>query len=138
MFNRKFGTIATLATLGVASFTLAQQRTTPPPKPTAAAVVSADNTQVEADKALINKYCVGCHGDNSPKAGLSLTKFDLAHPEKNAEAAEKLIKKLRAGMMPPPGSPRPDIATSNALASHVATAIDRQAAVRTEPGRRSF
>jgi hypothetical protein len=139
MFNRKFGTIATLATLGVASLTLAQPRApqATPPKP-AAVAVPAVNPQLEADRALINKYCVGCHGDNAPKAGLSLTKFDLAHPEKTAEAAEKLIKKLRAGMMPPPGNPRPDIATSNALASHVAASMDRQAAVRTEPGRRSF
>src|SRR6185295_15678611 len=113
--KRKSVWIATLISLGVAGFTLAQQRgTPPPPKPAAVAAVSP---QLEADRALVNKYCVGCHGDTSPQAGLSLTKFDLAHPEKSPETAEKLIKKLRAGMMPPPGNPRPDITTSNELAA---------------------
>ncbi len=105
----------------------------PAPAPQAAATVTAPG---EAHRALVKQYCGGCHGDSAPKAGLSLSKFDLAHPEQNLEVSEKLIKKLRAGMMPPPGSPRPDAAALTAFAAYVETSIDRVASARVEPGRR--
>lgn len=58
-------------------------------------------------EATVENYCVNCHSNDLHKGGLSLESFDLAHPSKNPEMAEKIIRKLRAGMMPPPGRSRP-------------------------------
>ena len=59
---------------------------------------------------LVKKYCVGCHNDrNKDRAGsLSLASFDIAKAGEDADVAERMIRKLQAGMMPPPGMPRPD------------------------------
>ncbi len=129
--------LAVAASLCFASGILVAQR--PAPRPAIATPAAASNAaQIESSRGLINRYCAGCHGDTAPKAGLSLTKFDVAHPEKNAQAAEKIIRKLRAGMMPPPGSPRPDMEAAKALAGYLEKTVDQFAAVRVEPGRRSF
>jgi Protein of unknown function (DUF1592)/Protein of unknown function (DUF1588)/Protein of unknown function (DUF1585)/Protein of unknown function (DUF1587)/Protein of unknown function (DUF1595)/Cytochrome C oxidase, cbb3-type, subunit III len=85
--------------------------------------------------ATINKYCVTCHNDRVKTAGLSLAGLDVEHPSANAEAWEKVIRKLRSSAMPPPGAPRPDAATYNALASHLETSIDRDAIAAPRPGK---
>jgi mono/diheme cytochrome c family protein len=120
-----------LMSIGLFSLVMFAQK---PASPQPAASVAA----VESSRALINKYCAGCHGDSAPRAGLSLTKFDVAHPEKNPQAAEKIIRKLHAGMMPPPGSPRPAAADVKTLTAHLEKMVDQFAAARVEPGRRSF
>src|SRR5215510_16590526 len=65
-------------------------------------------TTVESQRALVNQYCSGCHNDNVKSGGFSFTSVDIAHPEQNAEKVEKVIRKLRSGMMPPAGARRPD------------------------------
>src|SRR5262245_17594152 len=65
--------------------------------------------------ALVQETCVGCHNDAALIGNLSLETFDVAHAEKNSPVAEKVIRKLRAGMMPPPEVPRPDQAALDAL-----------------------
>jgi cytochrome c551/c552 len=84
--------------------------------------------------ALVNRYCVDCHGDAMHRGGLSLESFDLAHPDKNAEEAEKIVRKLRAGMMPPPGKERPAGAELDALAASIETSLDRVAAAHPYAG----
>src|SRR5215831_10103945 len=74
-------------------------------------------TSVEAQRTLVSQYCTGCHNDNLKSGGFSFTEIDLAHPEQSAERAEKVIRKLRAGMMPPPGSKRPDPGALKAFAA---------------------
>ena len=64
-----------------------------------------------AQQALVTKYCAGCHNDKLKSGGFSWTKINLAHVDAKAEQTEKAILKLRAGMMPPAGAPRPDAAT---------------------------
>ena len=74
--------------------------------PTVAPVASAT-----ADyNGLVKKYCAGCHNDrNKDRAGsLTLASFDIAKAGKEADVAERMIRKLQASMMPPPGMPRPD------------------------------
>src|SRR5688500_6554679 len=71
---------------------------------------------VESQRAVVNQYCVGCHNDKVKSGGFSWTEVDLAKPEQNADRAEKVIRKLRIGMMPPPGAPRPESATLQTLA----------------------
>src|SRR5439155_15218564 len=64
--------------------------------------------QSEAQNGLVQTYCVVCHNDQAKRGGLTLARFDPAHPDQNADVAEKMIRKLRLGMMPPPGARRPD------------------------------
>ncbi len=64
---------------------------------------------------LVNKYCIGCHQDRLKSGGFSFSTLDPAHPDGNAEQAEKIIRKLRTGMMPPAGQARPDAKTLEAF-----------------------
>ena len=54
-----------------------------------------------AERALVDQYCVGCHNQKAKFGGLALDAVDLARAGDNAETLEKVIRKLRAGMMPP-------------------------------------
>ena len=86
------------------------------------------------DRALINQYCVGCHNEKLKTAGLMLDKLDLAHPGQDPEAWERVVRKLRAGMMPPAGMPRPDRATLDSWTAKLETELDRAAAAKPNPG----
>jgi hypothetical protein len=78
---------------------------------------------------LINQYCVTCHN------GLELDKLDLNHVSANAETWEKVVRKVRAGMMPPAGARRPDRAALDGFAASIESALDRAAAANPNPGR---
>ena len=86
------------------------------------------------NKALIDRYCVTCHNQRLKTAKLSLDLLDLAHPERNALTWERAIRKLRGGMMPPPGAPRPPLAAVNSLASYLEDSLDTAAAAHPHPG----
>jgi hypothetical protein len=90
--------------------------------------------------ALVKRYCVGCHSETGKgRAGdLSLAKFDVTHAVENPEVAEKMIRKLQAGFMPPPGMPRPDAPTYASLINTLETQIDTAAAAKPNPGVRTF
>ena len=88
--------------------------------------------------SLVDQYCLRCHNDRALRGNLSLASFDVTSPEKNAEVAEKMIRKLTAGMMPPPGSRRPDDDQILALIDTMVQQIDEVAAVQPNPGRRTF
>jgi hypothetical protein len=109
--------------------------TAPRPAPVAAHAAAATD-----HNAVIKRYCIGCHNekrkDNS--GGLALENFDVAKAADHATVAERMIVKLQAGMMPPPGASRPDPATYASLISALETTIDTQAAARPNPGRRTF
>ena len=83
------------------------------------------NSAADSQRALVTRYCAGCHNDSLKSGGFSWTTLDVEHPEKNAQAAEKVIRKLRSGMMPPAGAPRPDDPTLKALAASLETRIDQ-------------
>ena len=113
-----------------------------PPKPTAlpkpAPVASHAPASSEAQAALIKQYCVGCHNDKAKTGGLTLASFDPEHPDQNADVAEKMIRKLRLGMMPPPGVRRPDADVVGAFVTSLETKIDQAAALHPNPGHRTF
>ena len=88
--------------------------------------------------AVIRRYCVTCHNEKSKTGGLSLATFDVARAAHEADTAERMIRKLQAGMMPPPGVQRPDPATYAALISTLETTVDSAAAASPNPGRRTF
>jgi mono/diheme cytochrome c family protein len=84
--------------------------------------------------ATLNTYCVTCHSDQARTGGLSLEKADLSNLSANAETWEKVIRKLRVGMMPPPNAARPDKAQLEAFASYFESSLDRAAAAKPNPG----
>lgn len=86
-------------------------------------------------RAVFDKYCISCHSQTLPTAGLELDSLDLTKPGPNAEVLEKVIAKLRAGSMPPPGMPRSDVATYRAVASSLERDIDRAWEASPNPGR---
>jgi cytochrome c553 len=109
-------------------------------KPPALAVAHAPETlSPDAQNTLVSTTCSTCHDDEAKTGGLTLEHFDAATIDQHADVAEKMIRKLRAGMMPPPTvKDRPDNATLNAFAASLETRIDQAAALHPNPGRRSF
>src|SRR3989449_4354294 len=103
----------------------------------AMAVGHKGTTSSESQTAVIKQYCVGCHNDRTKAGQLTLAAFDVADPAHSAEVAEKMIRKLRAGLMPPPGSRRPDEAALAGLADTLSAHADARATEFT-PGRRTF
>jgi cytochrome c551/c552 len=89
---------------------------------------------VAQEQAVLNQYCITCHNEKLKTAGLMLDKLDYAHPGPNAEIWEKVVRKVRAGMMPPGGAPRPDRATMDAFASKLEVALDHAEAANPNPG----
>ncbi|MGE5246691.1 MAG: DUF1592 domain-containing protein [Betaproteobacteria bacterium] len=90
-------------------------------------------------EALIDHYCIGCHDDDGRAGGLSLQDFYPARADQQAETAEKIIRKLRAGMMPPPvAREHPDRETAMAFVTALETKIDAAAAAKPNPGWRPF
>jgi mono/diheme cytochrome c family protein len=86
--------------------------------------------------AMVKQYCAGCHSERGKAGGLSLASFDAATVVDHAETTEKMIRKLRAGMMPPAGARRPEPAAIDALATAFESRIDRAAALNPNPGSR--
>jgi len=86
------------------------------------------------EQALLNQYCVTCHNERLKTGNLVLEKLDPAHAADHAETFEKVIRKVRAGMMPPAGLPRPDRATLDKFAATLETQLDRASAAHPNPG----
>jgi mono/diheme cytochrome c family protein len=102
-------------------------------------VASSDSSNdVVAHRALITEYCVACHNERARTAGLVLDNVDLTQPSADAETWEKVVRKLRGGMMPPQGMPRPDHASLDRFTSWLEAALDRGARARPDPGRASI
>jgi cytochrome c551/c552 len=79
-------------------------------------------------------YCGSCHNDRLKTGGVSFDGMTLDGAA-DAETWEKVIRKVRAGLMPPAGARRPARAELDAFASSIETAIDRAAALSPNPGR---
>ena len=92
----------------------------------------------EAQTAVVKQFCTPCHNDRAKIGGLSLASFDAAAASADPVSAEKIIRKLRAGMMPPAGVKRPDAATLTALTDALEAHMDRAAARIPSPGSRPF
>ena len=86
-------------------------------------------------RLLLRRYCTSCHSDRLKTAGLSLDTLDLSKVSDATETWEKVVWKLRGGIMPPVGRPRPDAAEHRQFASWLETELDRAAAAQPNPGR---
>jgi mono/diheme cytochrome c family protein len=95
------------------------------------------DSAIAQNRAMLDKYCVTCHNQRLKTAALVLdnTNVDLAHPSASAEVWEKVIRKVRAEMMPPVGAPRPEKSELDTLAAYLETSIDKAAAASPNPGR---
>jgi hypothetical protein len=102
-----------------------------PPKPPAPPhIATAALTQV------VQTYCTDCHNDQLLTGNLSLEHFDVDSAPETRAISEKMIRKLRAQIMPPPGAPRPSPDTLLALVSTIEQVIDKRS--KPNPGTRTF
>jgi hypothetical protein len=103
------------------------------PQPAAGALI----TTAEQERAFLTKTCSGCHGQRAKAAGmepaqrLNLDSLDPAHVEKNAQRWEAVVRKLRAGMMPPSGIPRPPRDVFESAIVYLENTLDANAATNT-------
>jgi hypothetical protein len=111
-----------------------------PQLPAAKAGVPTASTPLSAAEqtAMVKTYCTGCHNDRLKAGQLTLASFDAVEAASHVETTEKMIRKLRAGMMPPPGMKRPEPAQIQALVTGLETRVDRAAALNPNPGSRPF
>jgi mono/diheme cytochrome c family protein len=86
-------------------------------------------------RALLDRYCVSCHNTRLKTANLALDGLDLAEAGGHPEVWEKVVRKLRGGLMPPAGRPRPDQASQDAFVATLENALDATAATHPNPGR---
>ena len=129
----------------------AQSRGTERPEHTSTTAVAESTAEApESYRALLDRYCVTCHneplvtgrgGAPSPlvsqlrAVGLTLDTLDLTAVGEHPEAWEKVVRKLRGGMMPPAGRPRPDEASTLEFVAWLETELDGASAARPDPGR---
>ena len=92
----------------------------------------------DALTAMIRRNCVTCHNDGLMTGNLSLQRFHVADAAGEAETAEKMIVKLRANMMPPPGMPRPAGDSLLMLVDRLEQRVDEAAAAYRRAGTRRF
>ena len=92
----------------------------------------------EAQTALIKQYCVTCHNDRAKAGEMSLASYDITRAADHAAQTEKMIRKLRVGMMPPAGARRPAPEVLGALVEALESRMDAAAAKLPNPGWRPF
>src|SRR5262245_10337113 len=102
----------------------------------AVAVLGAPaTTPTVSPRAFLDQHCITCHNQKLRTAGLALDSVDPGDPAAHAELWERVIEKLRAGSMPPPGTSRPDAITSRAVATTLENEIDRAWSAHPNRGR---
>ena len=118
-----------VAAFAASAWAQATAPASPAPEPTAA--MSAADA-----RTLLDEYCVRCHNQRSAigrDTGVMWDAVDLARVADHAEVLERGVRRLRAGMMPPSGSPRPDPETYAALTEWLEAELDRHAVRRLPP-----
>ncbi|MEJ1965318.1 MAG: DUF1592 domain-containing protein [Gammaproteobacteria bacterium] len=90
----------------------------------ARSAVAGEPASADAQRELLEKYCLTCHNYSDYAGGVELELFDPANPQDNAQITERMVRKLRVGMMPPAGKPRPDPKDVASLVTSLETAID--------------
>ena len=88
-------------------------------------------------QTIVREVCSQCHNDQRLRGNLSLETFNVETADTQPEISEKMIRKLRAGMMPPPGVRRPIEANLLDLVEALEARVDARASVQPNPGHRS-
>jgi mono/diheme cytochrome c family protein len=140
---KKLVVAAVVATLS-GTAPLAQQAAktggAPPPAASPKLVPSHESSglSIDAQNKLVAQNCASCHSEKMKAGELVLAGFDAAKVTDRPDVTEKMIRKLRAGMMPPPGARRPDAATIKTFVETLETKMDAAAALKPNPGWRPF
>src|SRR5471032_683420 len=98
----------------------------------------SSSLSIDAQNKLVAQNCASCHSEKMHSGELVLAGFDAATIAQRPDVAEKMIRKLRAGMMPPPNAKRPDAATIKGFVDALETKMDAAAALNPNPGWRPF
>jgi mono/diheme cytochrome c family protein len=133
--SRRLGRIFVVA--GLACWGWSALRAAEPPQTGAAGAgqrIAASQPTTDY-RQTVSKYCLTCHNDRLKTGGLSLDQLVNADVAAHADVWEKVIRKVRAGMMPPAAMPRPDDVTRAALVSALEGTLDRAARETPNPGR---
>jgi mono/diheme cytochrome c family protein len=124
--KRLFLSTALLALLMASSSSLRTEAQTGDARAGAAQTGAAAGT---AHQALLTTYCTSCHSTRVKAGGLALQGLDIQAVGANAETWEKVVRKLRGRLMPPPGSPQPAPTELDAFVASMENALDRNAAL---------
>jgi cytochrome c553 len=114
------------------------QRAQAPGPTRASAPITPAAMPPAAQTELVATYCATCHSDRAKAGGLSLAGFNAMRAQESPEVAEKIVRKLRAGMMPPAGAKRPPAGQLEGFAGALEARMDEHAAVHPNPGWRPF
>ena len=115
------------------------------------ALLDDQRAPLNDQRELLDEYCVSCHNERTVAStpvsgeslqrtqlrelGLTLDTEDVANVAANPEVWEKVVRKLRVGMMPPPPRPRPDSAAYQDFRLWLETELDEAAERAVDPGR---
>jgi len=91
-----------------------------------------------AQAGLVAQYCATCHSERGKAGGLSLAGWDTRRASEHRDVTEKMIHKLRAGMMPPSGAKRPPAAVLSQFVGALESRMDALSAADPNPGWRPF
>jgi mono/diheme cytochrome c family protein len=131
--------------LAVLAAAVVYAQTSPPPAPASAPARSAPRASGPAERttvtdagapplrSLVDQHCVGCHSTRLKSGGVALDGRDLADIATNPAQWERSVRKIRAGMMPPAGSPKIDPAVRESMAAGLEAELDRHAVVQLPP-----
>jgi len=97
------------------------------PAATPSTTTPAASTAASPDAAFLTQYCIGCHNQRAKIAGLTLDTLDISKVGPDAETWEKVVKKIRTGMMPPSGARRPERAALDGFATNLEQRLDNAA-----------
>ena len=128
-----------LASTSLSGTSVARTLSGPPGAPDKARPTNANTLAVQGPPAnvqtIVSTYCVTCHNDRLKTGGLALDRPELANVAAHPDVWEKVIRKVRTGMMPPAGVPRPSAAERETLLTSIAGTLDEAARLAPNPGR---
>jgi mono/diheme cytochrome c family protein len=134
--------VASCLAIAPVAIVFGQTRTSPPWAPATTTQISVGATQppsanarpeVATVRTLVDKHCIACHSARIKSGGVALHGTDLADVAINPATWERAVRKTRAGMMPPAGSPRIDPAVRETLVAGLEQELDRHAVVQLPP-----
>jgi mono/diheme cytochrome c family protein len=130
--------VAVAATVAVAALMAASGRAAGGAAEVTAAAKVPVAVSLAPQQALVGQYCVTCHNERNKAnaGGVALDNVRFDDLSASGETLERVVRKLRAGLMPPPGRPRPDATTYASLLTSLQSALDAYAAAHPNAGRK--
>ena len=98
-------------------------------------VSAAGPSPTSSQRQFLDRYCATCHNEHLKSGSLSLVRVDLSRLGAQPELWEKVVRKLRTGMMPPPNVPQPPGADRLSILKWLETSLDEASVAKLNPGR---